>query len=133
MDRRVTAGAAMLLMATSLGSLATSRAAEPEAETRLRRYFTVPTGTPFEDIPAWIMRRVPRGSPKDQLDTYLSTTGIGRDGLSSCHPSTTHIVCRVEFDPHTWGLVKTSFGVFFDLDDARMLSNVRIERWLTGP
>ena len=38
-----------------------------------------------------------------------------------------------KFDPHTWGLVKTSFGVFFDLDDARMLSNVRIERWLTGP
>ena len=110
--------------------------AADETRERVRRYFEIPAGQKIvaETIRAAILATVPPGSGTDEVYAYLKRRGIGNDGLSSWYPAEDgRIVCRVDDNPETLGLVKQSFGIFFLLDQNGKLKDVEAREWLTGP
>jgi len=118
----------MILMGCDKGSSATER---------FRRYFQL-TGvrdlTP-ESARQALLGKIPLGSSEGSVYEFLRNAGIGSDGLSSFYPADREgtIICRIEFDRKSPGIVKESYGVFFLLDEQRRLREIRVEKWLTGP
>jgi hypothetical protein len=89
----------------------------------------------IESNPSPILTQIVIGTPENEVYQFLDRNGLGKDGLSSYYRAGERgeIVCRVEYDVKSLGLVKESFGVFLSLDQDRKLTGVRIQRWLTGP
>jgi len=82
-----------------------------------------------------LLTKIHPGAAEQEVYEFLKKAGIGSDGLSSFYPANTEgvIVCRIEFDRESPGVVKESYGVFFLLDQQRRLRDVKVEKWLTGP
>lgn len=138
------AGAAALACTLVLAGLVfVAGCVSPDATSRLARQFDLRrVGSP-EIIREGLLSKVPVGTPMDEVLEFLHGAGIGKDGLSSVYllnaagnqaPPTeaTAVFCRIEFDPRTFGFVKESYGISFDLDDRRLLRDVVVHRWLTG-
>src|SRR5262245_26858619 len=108
---------------------------QSEAETRLRRYFHLSANESLESSPSPILKQIPPGTPESDIYRVLDLNGIGKDGLSSYYRADERgeIVCRVEYDVKSPGLVKESFVIFLSLDEDRKLTGGRIRRDLTGP
>jgi len=89
----------------------------------------------LESSPSPVLKQIPIGTPENDIYRVLDRAGIGKDGLSSYYRADERgeIVCRVEYDVKTPGLVKESFVIFLMLDADRKLIEVRIRRDLTGP
>ena len=107
---------------------------QSEAETRLRKYFQLSPNVMLESKPSPILKQISFGTPENEIYQFLDRNGVGKDGLSSYYRAGERgeIVCRVEYDVKSPGFVKESFGVFLSLDQERKLTDVRIQRWLTG-
>lgn len=109
----------------------------PSATERFRQHFQLAEGselTPESARPA-LLAKIPPGSLEQEVYAFLRKAGIGADGLSSFFPADKEgvIVCRIEFDRKSAGVVKESYGVFFLLGEQRRLKDVKVEKWLTGP
>ncbi len=107
------------------------------ATERFRQYFQLAEGrelTP-ESARQALLTKIRPGSSEQEVYEFLKRAGIGSDGLSSFYPADREgvIVCRIEFDRGSSGVVKESYGVFFLLDEQRRLKDVKVEKWLTGP
>ncbi len=107
------------------------------ATERFRQHFQLPEGrelTPASAREA-LLAKIPPGSSEQEVYGFLKKAGIGSDGLSSFYPADKDgvIVCRIEFDRKSPGVVKESYGVFFLLNEQRRLKDVKVEKWLTGP
>jgi len=107
------------------------------ATERFRQYFQLADGkelTP-ESARQALLTKVRPGTSEQEVYEFLKRAGIGADGLSSFYPADKEgvIVCRIEFDRKSLGVVKESYGVFFLLDQQRRLKDVKVEKWLTGP
>jgi hypothetical protein len=107
---------------------------QSEAEIRLRQYFQVPAEVSLESNPSPILKHIPIGTPETDIYRVLDQDGIGKDGLSSYYRAGERgeIVCRVEYDVKTPGLVKESFVIFLLLDADRKLVEARVRKDLTG-
>jgi hypothetical protein len=108
---------------------------QSEAELRLRHYFDLPQTASLQSKPSPLLTKLPIGTPEQYIYDFLDKSGVGKDGLSSYYRAGERgeIICRVEYDVKSPGLVKENFGVFLLLDNDRNLSSARVERWLTGP
>jgi hypothetical protein len=107
------------------------------ATERFRRYFQLADGkelTPDSARQA-LLAKVRPGAAEQEVYEFLKRAGIGSDGLSSFYPADKEgvIVCRIEYDRQSPGVVKESYGVFLLLDQQRRLKDVKVEKWLTGP
>jgi len=106
---------------------------------RFREYFQITRDDVRELTPESarkvLLRKIPQDTSEQRVYEVLKEAGIGSDGLSSFYPGTKEntIVCRIEYDPKTFGIVKESYIISFLLDDQRRLKDIRIEKWLTGP
>lgn len=114
---------------------ACERSSYSEAEARLRNHFGISTSASIDSEPSPILKMLPLGTPEDLIYDYLNRSGIGKDALSSFYPANANaeIVCRVEYDADSPGIVKESFVLLFILDEQRRLKRVDIQRGLTGP
>ena len=105
------------------------------AETRLQSHFQLSrVGTP-EEIERELITKVGAQASEQSIYKFLDRSRIGSDGLSSYCPADSEglIVCRIELDPHSAGIVKSSYGLFFQLDEQRRLKSLAVKKWLTGP
>jgi hypothetical protein len=107
------------------------------ATERFRQYFHLADArelTP-ESARQALLTKIRPGVAEQEVYEFLKRAGIGSDGLSSFYPADKDgvIVCRIEFDRESPGVVKESYGVFFLLDQQRRLKDVKVEKWLTGP
>lgn len=122
----------------SLGLLALPGCrSRPSAAERVRRYFEMPKGQEVtsQNVRSAVLAKLPQGATVEEICSFLEKRGIGRDELSSYYPmpEERQIICRIDFDPKSSGLVKESYGVFFLLSKAGGLQDIQIEKWLTGP
>jgi hypothetical protein len=90
------------------------------ATERFRQYFHLANGkelTP-ESARQALLTKIRPGAAEQEVYEFLRTAGIGSDGLSSFYPADKEgvIVCRIEFDRQSPGVVKESYGVFFVLE-----------------
>jgi hypothetical protein len=132
-------GALMRALTLMLCLLLTAVACEgaSSATERFRRHFQLADGkelTP-ESARQALLTKIRLGAAEQEVYEFLKRAGIGSDGLSSFYPADKDgvIVCRIEFDRKSTGVVKESYGVFFLLDQQRRLKDVKVEKWLTGP
>lgn len=124
-----------LILCVALTAVACEKGSS--ATERFRRYFQlaeVRDLTP-ESARQALLAKMPPGSSEQHVYEFLKKAGIGSDGLSSFYLADKEgtIVCRIEFDRKSPGVVQESYGVFFLLDKQRRLKDVRVEKWLTGP
>jgi hypothetical protein len=101
---------------------------------RARHYFAIPWTqlVTTDTIREGVVRVVPIGTPADLVPSLLTRAGIGKDGLSGYYPDETSVgVVRLEYDPHHFALVQTHYGIMLHFEHG-LLSDVRVERWLTG-
>jgi len=93
------------------------------ATDRFRQYFQLGEGRELAPGSAReaLLAKIPRGSSEQEVYEFLKKAGIGSDGLSSFYPADKYgvIVCRIEFDRKSAGVVKESYGVFFLLNEQR--------------
>ena len=129
----------MKVLALMLSILLTAVACEgaSSATERFRKYFQLADGkelTPESGRQA-LLAKIRPGAAEQEVYEFLKRAGIGSDGLSSFYPADKDgvIVCRIEYDRLSPGVVKESYGVFFLLDQQRRLKDVQVEKWLTGP
>lgn len=122
--------AALLVVA---GATACS-APDGGAATRLARHFDLRDVSTEREIEAGLLEKVPVGTVEPQIESFLESSGVGKDGLSRWDPADKErrIHCTIKFDPATFGFVKESYGVTFQLDERRTLESIRVEKWLTG-
>lgn len=68
-------------------------------ESHIRGYFGMPNyvGAVPEHVSAAITRQLPRGSSRDDVERFLSSRGIGKDGVSVCEATSKvgRIACRL--------------------------------------
>jgi hypothetical protein len=123
----------LILFAISL--ITCGQRPQSEAELTLRHYFDLPKTASLQSKPSPLLTTFPIGTPEDEIYDFLEKSEVGKDGLSSYYRAGERgeIICRVEYDVKSPGLLKESFGVFLLLDDDRKLNSARVERWLTGP
>ena len=55
------------------------------------------------------------------------------DKYASVGADTNGIICRIDYDPSSVGVVKTSYAIRFLFDVQKKLRDVGVEQWLTGP
>lgn len=107
-----------------------------EIEQRLRHYFGISTGAKVNPgtIQSAILRDLSTGVSAQTIYDYLDKKGIGRDGLSSYYPINPagEIVCRVDFNPKAFDLVKKSYVIIFSMETNDQLKNVSVKENLTG-
>ena len=108
---------------------------QSEAELRLRRYFHITNDVALESKPCPLLSTLAVGTPEKEVFAFLDENGVGKDGMSSYYPAGERgeIVCRVEYDLKSPGLVKESFVVLLRLDEERKLREIIVLRGLTGP
>ena len=127
---------ALILMLCILLPAVTCEGASSATE-RFRRHFHLANGKELtaESARQALLTKIRPGAAEQEVYQFLKTAGIGSDGLSSFYPADKEgvIVCRIEFDRKSPGVVKESYGVFFVLDQQRRLKDVKVEKWLTGP
>ena len=106
----------------------------PDARQRLARHFALDDVSTPTRIEAALLKRVPLGAPEAAIYEFLEKSAVGKDRLSSYHPPEQDpvIVCRIEFDPETFGFVKEHYGILFHLDGQKRLQSIEVRRWLTG-
>ena len=105
------------------------------AEERLLKHFHLDKfeNVDIERIRSELFLQLPKGSPASDVYKFLDEAEIGKDKLSSYHKlKDGNIVCRIEFDPDSPGVLKESFGVFFTMDNEEGLQDIDIKRWTTG-
>ena len=117
--------------------LVTGCRGEGETARRVRRYFDIPSSEQInaQTIRAAIVAHVPPGSAPSTVYGFLDQRGIGKDGRSSYDSLNAdgEIVCRVEYGPGAFELVKKSFLILFIIGSDGMVKDVRIKAWVTGP
>lgn len=105
------------------------------ATTRLRRQFELSNTDTPEEIEAGIRSKIPLGSTAEEIVAYLSSRGVGTDGLSEVDaPDDEHpfIGVHIKFDTRTWGFVKEHWSVVFHLDADRKLERIEVQEMFTG-
>jgi len=117
-----------LLFVTTVGSVVST-------ERNVRRYFGMPdyVGTVSENMNAAITRQLPQGSSRDDVERFLSSRGIGKDGVSVCQAASNvgPVTCRLAIDHHPWELLREDYTVTFEFD-GRKLWNVWVQSVFSG-
>ena len=118
-----------LLFVTTVGSVVST-------ERHIRRYFGMPNyvGAVSEHVTAAITRQLPQGSSRDDVERFLSSRGIGKDGLSLCQPASNAgpVTCRLAIDHHPWELLREDYTVSFEFDAIGKLRNVSVRSTFSG-
>lgn len=117
--------------------------ADPTAEYRLLDHFQLADLGLVEpnSFRSALLKKLPLGTPENQIYSYLEERLVGKNRLSSIYPAeravqserALQIVCRIEYDPSLPGVVKKHFAVAFLLDDERKLKDVRLNSWVSAP
>jgi hypothetical protein len=106
----------------------------PTTEDRVRTEFGIGAhdaiGT--NEIRAAILKLIPIGTPEGKVIEDLRRR-TEADKLVTVSTADRQINCRIDYDPRSVGVVKTSYLIHFLLDDQRILKDVQIKEWLTGP
>jgi hypothetical protein len=105
-------------------------------ERRVQHYFGMPdyVGAVSENVNASVTRQLPRGSSRDDVERFLSSRGIGKDGVSECEAASSvgRITCRLAMDHHPWELLREDYTVSFEFDSAGKLQNVSVRSVFSG-
>jgi hypothetical protein len=107
------------------------------AEDRARAYFAMAPNAPVDSttLRSAVLKLLPLGTSQADVARRLAQGGIGEDSLSEYFPpdSTGRAVVRIEYDRHGSNPVQRSFGIVLQFDTARILRQVQVREWLTGP
>ena len=107
------------------------------AEERARAFFAMPRNTEVDSVTlrSAVLQLLPLGTSELEAARRLRDHGIGRDSLSHYYPpdSTGRAVVRIERDARAPNVVQTSYGIVLSFDTARILQDVQVHKWLTGP
>jgi len=105
-------------------------------ERNVRRYFGMPDyiGAIPENMNAAIARQLPRGSSRDDVQSFLSSRRIGKDGVSTCETASNvdRINCRLATDHHPWELLREDYTVSFEFDASGALRSVSVLSGFSG-
>jgi len=105
-------------------------------ERHVRRYFGMPNyvGAVPEHINAAIARQLPQGSSRDEVEWFLSSRGIGKDGASACETASNvgRITCRLAISHRPWELLREDYTVSFEFDAIGKLRNVSVRSTFSG-
>lgn len=111
------------------------QAQSSSAEQRLRLLAGIPASAHVTPDTArqQLLQQLPPGTDEEHVYRYLEQH-LGSDEHSSYSRADAdgRIVCRIGYNPNTFGFAKASFGIFFILDRAGRLQDIEVERWLTG-
>jgi hypothetical protein len=122
----------------SLGISITESYAD-SAEDRIRSHFSIPASVRLteETIKQAVLRKLPVGSPAISIKAKLFDFGIGERGLSRYIESEKDkvAVIRIDYDPKTFEVVKKSYiiSIYLTAESIRMIQDVNVKEWLTGP
>jgi hypothetical protein len=87
-------------------SLVTCLAGLLSTQKKVRHYLDMPAYVePVpEHVRSAIIARVPLGSSRQSLESFLSSRGIGKDGNSICEPGTVEVAinCSIGTQNHAW-------------------------------
>ena len=106
------------------------------ADERLRAYLGMSASQELteQSIRDAFLRKIPLGTSADEVQRRLYEAGIGKDKLSSyiAPDASGKAWIKVEFDPTTFGFVKTSYGIPLSFAPDMKLTGVEVKKWLTG-
>jgi len=82
-----------------------------------------------------VLELVPVGTSEPEVARRLAERGIGQDSLSQYFPpdSTGKALVRIEYDRRAPNIVQRSFGIAVLIDATRVLRDIKVHVWLTGP
>lgn len=105
-------------------------------ERHVRHYFGMPNyiGAVSEHVSAAITRLLPPGSSRDDVERFLASHGIGKDGVSVCDaaPNVGRIGCRVAINHHPWELLREDYTISFEFDVSGKLRDVSVRSDFSG-
>lgn len=106
------------------------------SDERLRKVLGIPTGTNISEaiVTERVQRIVPIGTAEPEAAKMVAALGVGKDSLSSYTLISNRgmAVVRIEYDPSTFGVVKSQWIITLHLDSSMKLSSVTAKRYLTG-
>jgi hypothetical protein len=89
-----------------------------------------------DGIRSAILGQLKLGSREDEIYNFLKRRKIGGDPLSAyykCNEKQPFILCQIDYDPKTFGFVKESYLITFELAGSPpTLQEVKVSRKLTG-
>ena len=106
------------------------------SDERLRKVLGVETSANISEavIAERVKKLIPVGTAEPEIARKVAALGVGGDNLSSYTliSKRSMAVVRVEFDPTTFGLVKSQWIIALHLDSSLKLSSVTANRYLVG-
>ncbi len=106
------------------------------SQKKVRQYFEMPAyvGVVPEHVQSAILSKIPLGSSRRKVQDFLSSRGIGQDGISSCEAKSpeTRITCRVGFQHHFWQPIRETCTFSFDFDADHKLRNIEVQSQFAG-
>ena len=125
-----------LLAAFLVAAAFTSGCSDNSSEERLRVMLGVQEAQELTEalVSERVKALVPVGTPEWLVAEKFKGAGIGKDSLSSYSliPNRNIAVVRVEFDPNTFGVVKSQWMITLQFDSLKNLQAVSAKRYLTG-
>jgi hypothetical protein len=106
------------------------------ANKRVRKHFAIPDEKAVnkDSIRSTLAVSLPRGSSEQDVYSFLTKCGIGKDQLSSYFPLKEGVIsCRIEFDPKSGQLVHEHYLITFLMDQSKTLAGIVVDEWTTGP
>ena len=100
----------------------------------VRHYCEIPVyvGTDPQHIESALLRRLPVGASRAQVQEYLGRRGLGTDGHSVCSQfDGSTLTCNIPSHHRFWELIRESYTIWFDFDSNRRLRRVRVQSRLT--
>ena len=106
------------------------------AEERLRAHLGLPGSVKLSEqtIRDAFLRKIPVGTAAQEVERRLSEAGVGKDKLSSYvgPDASRKAYLRVDFDPQTFGVVKTTYELPLTFSPDMKLADVEVKVWRTG-
>ena len=106
------------------------------AEARVRAYLGIPRSVKLNEgiVREALLLKIPLGTSAQQVAEKLSASGIGKDKLSAYLPPDANGKgsIKIDFDPKTFGFVKTSYFIPLIFTPDMRLAAVEVKSWRTG-
>ena len=106
------------------------------AEERLRAHLGLPKSMELSEqtIRDAFLRKIPVGTAAPEVERRLAEVGVGKDKLSSYvgPDASRKAYVRVNFDPQTFGVVKTTYEIPLNFGPDMKLADVEVKIWRTG-
>jgi hypothetical protein len=130
-------GLIVLICSVLTLSLVTSLVGLLSTQKKVRQYLEMPAyvGPVPEHVRSAIIARVPLGSSRQNVQDFLSSRGIGKDGDSSCEEGAVDgvIICSVGAQNHAWQPIREIYTFSFEFDSDQRLRGVEVRSRVAGP